>query len=156
MMGGDNSEIWRRNQQFPKQLSSSQPGREGCGLYSVIKAAGNCKGKEPPLESEGGSILLPQLEQSADDDNKMTFFLLLLFLLPHCQVTNLSSCKRQPAQLTVTHVNTRSDTRVVLSGPRPPSRWSAASEFGPPIEVCTQPCRSSRRCMFLLWVEQLH
>lgn len=37
---------------------------------------------------------------------------------------------------------------------QPPSQHCC--ELGPPIEVCTQPCHSSRQCMFLLWVEQLH
>lgn len=41
-------------------------------------------------------------------------------------------------------------------GTQPLSQSTPASELGPPIEVCTQPCHSSRQCMFLLWVEQLH
>lgn len=62
------------------------------------------------------------------------------------------------AQLSSTHVHAVltamwpvTHSEELYRHPSPPSL-----RVSPPIEVCTQPCCSSRQCMFLLWVEQLH
>lgn len=71
---------------------------------------------------------------------------------------NFMISTRLAAQLTITRVYTVSTSLCPVTHcvelyrhPSPPSL-----RVSPPIEVCTQPCRSSRQCMFLLWVEQLH
>lgn len=65
---------------------------------------------------------------------------------------------RLAAQLTITHVQAVSTAMCPVTyceelyrHPSPPSL-----RVSPTIEVCTQSCCSSRQCMFLLWVEQLH